>query len=78
MYVFCSNVDHAAMVIRYEGEDHVNKIYYLEATSDEGVVMKSFENTKQAIGEFFEKIVWRRLNYCRTHESIAKINKFVQ
>ena len=74
----CSNVDHAAMVIRYEGEDNVDKIYYLEATSDEGVVMKSFDNTRQNIGEFFEKIVWRRLNYCRTHESIAKINKFVQ
>ena len=66
------------MVIRYEGEDNVDKIYYLEATSDEGVVMKSFDNTRQSIGEFFEKIVWRRLNYCRTHESIAKINKFVQ
>ena len=66
------------MVIRYEGEDNVDKIYYLEATSDEGVVMKSFDNTRQSIGEFFEKIVWRRLSYCRTPESIAKINKFVQ
>ena len=66
------------MVIRYEGEDNVDKIYYLEATSDEGVVMKSFDNVKDHIGDFFEKIVWRRLNYARTHESIAKINKFVK
>ena len=66
------------MVIRYEGDDNIDKIYYLEATSDEGVVMKSFDNTRLNIGEFFEKIVWRRLNYTRTHESIAKINKFVQ
>ena len=78
MVNFVYYVDHAAMVIRYEGEDNLNKIFFLEATSDEGVVMKSFENTRQNIGEFFEKIVWRRLNYKRTHESIVKINRFVQ
>ena len=47
------------MVIKFDQEP--DDVFFIEATSNRGVVIKSYRGIKWAIGNFYDKVVLRHL-----------------
>jgi len=62
------------MLLRYES----GKLYLLEATNGEGVAISEWnDSTMLDYKEFYQKIVYRRLKFKRTSESINNLQNFL-
>ena len=70
-----SEFDHAAMGVKYSSEPW--DVYYIEATSNNGVSFIRWSGIKHAIGTFYDKVVLRHLDWERTDESLELLEKFV-
>ena len=66
--------DHAAMVLRYGSEP--NEVFIVEASSD-GVSIKRWSEINYALGSFYTKVVYRRLKWDRSAESIERLEQFL-
>lgn len=67
--------DHAAMVLKF-GSDP-NEVFFMEATSNQGVSLKRFSGMKQAIGTFYRKVVIRHLEWDRPDSSLDLLEQFI-
>ena len=73
---FCkSEYDHVAMVIRYA--DEPDEVYFIEAVGVHGVQMKQFSIMKHEIGGFIKTMALRHLEFPRTDQALANMQKFV-
>ena len=56
------------MVLKF-GSDP-DEIFFIEATSNQGVALKRFSSMKYTIGSFYKKIVLRHLEWDRPDSSL--------
>jgi len=63
-----SEFDHAGMILKFGSEP--NEIFFMEATSNQGVSLKRFSGMKYTIGSFYKKIVLRHLDWDRPDTSL--------
>ena len=71
-----SEFDHAAMIIKFATEPE--EVFLIEATSNDGIIIKRFRGIKRSIGRMYEKVVLRHLEWVRTDESLRNLEKFVK
>ena len=57
-----SEFDHAAMVIKFGSEP--DEVFFMEAVST-GVLLKRYSGMKHTIGDFYDKICLRHLEWSR-------------
>ena len=69
-----SEFDHVGIVIRLDGEED---IHFIEATGGPGVRVNRWDNLKNhiGIGKFYERVVFRHVNFDR---SLVSMHKFCQ
>ena len=70
-----SEFDHAAMVLKFGSEP--NEVFFIEATSNQGVALKRFSGMKHALGSFYSKIALRHLDWDRSDESLEILEQFI-
>ena len=63
------------MVVKYASEPW--DVFYIEATSNNGVSFIRWSGIRHAIGSFYEKVVLRHLDWERTDESLELLEKFI-
>ena len=68
-------LDHIALVLRLGGED--DEVYYIHSVGNLGVSLQSYSNIKPLIGNFYKKIVLRKLNFVRTAAQLRTFEKFI-
>ena len=56
------------MCLRYD--DEPDDVFLVEATSD-GVAVKAWSDISYAVGEFYQKVAYRRLKWDATPESLG-------
>ena len=56
------------MVLKFDSEP--DDVFFIEASSNEGVVIKSYRGIKYAIGNFYEKIVVSHLDWERNETAL--------
>jgi len=71
-----SNFDHVAMCLKFESDP--DEIYYVDATSNCGVAISKWSNTRKYIGEFYEQIMLRHLEFERSDELIDRLEIFLK
>ena len=71
-----SEFDHAAMVLKFASKPA--EIFFLEATSTNGVCIRSYRYAKTQIGNLYEKIVLRHLEWKRPDKALINLEKFVR
>ena len=64
-WVSDNEFDHAALVLRYKNDP--SEMYFLEASSA-GVQILRYSRLKQRIGNFYQKVVLRHLDFKRSDE----------
>ena len=64
------------MVIKFASEP--DDVFFIEATSNQGVVVKSYRGIKWAIGSHYEKIVLRHLDWERSETSLNIVDRFLE
>ena len=69
-------LDHAGMVLKFE--EHPNDVFFLEATSNNGVCLRRWSNIKKEIGRFYRKITIRHIDWERTEESLVNLEAFMR
>ena len=72
-----SEFDHVAIILRLDGQDDV---FYLEATGGPGVSVGRWESLKKAVGHglFYERIVYRHVNYDSAGPVLEKFLAFAR
>ena len=63
------------MVLKFGTEP--NDIFFLEATTDNGVSIKRYSQIRHCIGSFYSKVVLRHLNWERPDDSLDNLEKFL-
>ena len=63
------------MVLKF-GSDP-DEIFFIEATSNQGVALKRFSGMKYTIGSFYKKIVLRHLDWERPDSSLDVLEQFI-
>ncbi len=71
-----SEFDHAAMILKFGNEP--DDVFFIEATSNQGVALKRYSAMKHAIGGFYKKIVLRHLDWERPDNSLDILEQFLQ
>ena len=71
-----SEFDHAAMILKFGNEPE--DVFFIEATSNQGVALKRYSAMKHAIGGFYKKIVLRHLDWERPDNSLDILEQFLQ
>mmetsp|Transcript_9874 Transcript_9874/g.13463 ORF Transcript_9874/g.13463 Transcript_9874/m.13463 type:complete len:193 (+) Transcript_9874:274-852(+) len=71
-----SEFDHAAMVLKFGQEP--DDIFFIEATSNHGVSIKRYSSMKHTIGNFYQKIVLRHLEWSRPNEALDILEQFIE
>ena len=76
------HLDHVAMVLRFDTNEAVNvnqhEIYYIEATSNRGVSVTRWSDCRTHLGQFYERIVLRHLDFERNETSLLQLEKFLK
>lgn len=70
-----SEFDHAALVLKFGSEPE--DVFFLEATSNQGVTLKRFSGMKFTIGSFYTKIVLRHLDWERPDAALDVLEEFI-
>ena len=70
-----SEFDHAAMILKFGSEP--NDVFFIEATSNQGVAIKRYSGMKHVIGSFYKKIVLRHLDWERPDSSLDLLEQFI-
>ena len=73
----CPNIvlDHVGMLLRYQDA----RVFLLEATNNEGVGITEWnEETAKEYRSVYSTIVYRQLQYKRTYQTVAKLEKFLR
>jgi len=68
--------DHAALVLKFGSEPE--DVFFMEATSNQGVSLKRFSGMKFTIGSFYSKIVLRHLEWERPEMSLDVLERFIE
>lgn len=68
--------DHAAMVLKFE--EHPNEIFFLEATSNNGVSLRRWSSIKPHLGTFYMRVVLRHIDWDRTDQSLDNLEVFMK
>ena len=55
-----------------------NDVFFMEATSNQGVTLKRFSGMKFTIGSFYSKIVLRHLDWERPELSLDVLERFIE
>ena len=71
-----SEFDHAAMVLKFGSEP--DDVFFMEATSNQGVSLKRYSGMKFTIGSFYSKIVLRHLEWERPEMSLDVLERFIE
>ena len=73
--LICCNIDHIAMILRYECKP--NEVWFLESTSKNGVTVKKWSDIKGSLGTEFNVAI-RHLNWARPESSLPIIEQFLK
>lgn len=63
------------MVVKYGSEPW--DVFYIEATSNNGVSFIRWSDIRHAVGDFYDKVVLRHLDWERSDESLELLEKFI-
>jgi len=66
-------LDHVGILLRYQN----GKLFLLEATSTEGVEISEW-NTASNYSKIYEQIVYRKLFFKRTSQTVTKLEQFLK
>ena len=64
------------MVLKFGSEP--DDMFFMEATSNQGVTLKRFSAMKHTIGSFYRKIVIRHLEWDRPDSSLDTLERFIE
>lgn len=68
--------DHAAVILKFE--EHPNEVFFLEATSNNGVSLRRWSSIKPHLGTFYLRVVIRHIDWERTEESLSNLEVFMK
>ena len=68
--------DHAAVILKFE--EHPNEVFFLEATSNNGVSLRRWSTIKQHLGTFYLRVVIRHIDWERTESSLENLEVFMK
>jgi len=68
--------DHAAVILKFE--EHPNEVFFLEATSNNGVSLRRWSSLKPHLGTFYLRVVIRHIDWERTEESLSNLEVFMK
>ena len=71
-----SEFDHAALIIKFASEP--DDVFFLEATSNMGVMLKHFGGMKHTMGNFYSKIAIRKLDWDRENDCLNIVEQFLK
>ena len=63
------------MVIKYE--DEPDDVWFIESVQDDGVSCRNWCTIKEDIGNYYSKIVRRKLKCDRSNERLYALSRFV-
>ena len=70
------------MVLRFDSGDSKKKgqqeVFFIEATANLGVKIKKWSNLRLSLGQFYERIVLRHLEFHRDETSFLQLDKFLE
>lgn len=69
-------IDHAAVILKFE--EHPNEVFFLEATSNNGVSLRRWSSIKPHLGTFYLKVVIRHIDWERTESSLENLEVFMK
>lgn len=64
------------MVLKFGSEPE--DVFFIEATSNQGVSLKRYSGMKFTIGSFYKKIVLRHLEWDRPDNSLDILERFIE
>ena len=64
------------MVLKFGSEP--DDVFFIEATSNQGVSLKRYSGMKFTIGSFYKKIVLRHLEWERPDASLDMLERFIE
>lgn len=72
-----TDYDHVAMVLKYS--DTPDQIYILEANSNRGVVIKTWQQLKRNVGKnkFYSMVVFRHVSFDRSEKAFQNLQIFM-
>ena len=59
------------MVLKFE--EHPNDVFFLEATSNNGVSLRRWSTVKKELGRFYMKATIRHIDWERSEESLVNL-----
>ena len=68
-------VDHVALILRSEKEP--NEVFLLRVKDEATVNIRKWSRVKSEKGSFFEKFVYRKLNWQRPQSALQVIQNFI-
>ena len=71
-----SEFDHAAIVLKFGSEP--DDVFFMEATSNQGVALKRYSGMKHTIGNFYKKIVLRHIEWDRPDQALDLLEAFIE
>lgn len=70
------------MVLRFDSGDSKKKgqqeVFLIEATANLGVKIKKWSNLRHNLGQFYERVVLRHLEFHRDETSFVQLEKFLE
>lgn len=75
--VTASHFDHVAMVLKFANDP--NEVFMVEATGNMGVSLNRWDYLREHVGagKFYEKLVFRHVNFDRGDKFVDKLEKFL-
>lgn len=72
-----SHFDHVAMLLKFETDP--DEVYLVEATGNNGVDINRWSFLKNHIGQgkFYDKVVYRHVDFDRSDDMFSKLEKFL-
>jgi len=64
------------MVLKFGSEP--DDVFFIEATSNQGVSIKRYSGMKHTIGNFYKKIVLRHLEWSRPDSALDVLEQFIE
>lgn len=64
------------MVLKFE--EQPNEVFFLEATSNNGVSLRRWSAIKEYLGNFYMKVVLRHIDWDRSDKSLDNLELFMK